>query len=112
MTKKELIAEVQSNLGGDSTKKRVSELIDGLFGAIGNAVRADGRYSHPGIRHLRREGPRCAHRPQPADRRAHSDRRQKGVHLQGRSGPQRLVERVVATGETLPRPWHAAFKLT
>ena len=49
MTKKELIAEVQSNLGGDSTKKRVSELIDGLFDAIGNAVRADGRYSHPGF---------------------------------------------------------------
>ena len=49
MTKKELIAEVQSNLGGDLTKKRVGELIDGLFGAIGKAVKADGRYSHPGF---------------------------------------------------------------
>ena len=49
MTKKELIGEVQSNLGGDFTKKRVGELIDGLFGAIGQAVKADGRYSHPGF---------------------------------------------------------------
>ena len=49
MTKKELISEVQSNLGGGVTKKRVGNLVDGLFGAIGQAVKADGRYSHPGF---------------------------------------------------------------
>ena len=49
MTKKELIGEVQSRLGGDFTKKKVDELVDGLFGAIGQAVKADGRYSHPGF---------------------------------------------------------------
>ena len=49
MTEKELFGEVQSSLGGDFTKKRVGELVDGLFGAIGQAVKADGRYSHPGF---------------------------------------------------------------
>ena len=31
------------------TKKRVGELLEGLFGAIGQAIKADGRYSHPGF---------------------------------------------------------------
>lgn len=44
-----MIGEVQSRLGRDFTKKKVDELVDGLFGAIGQAVKADGRYSHPGF---------------------------------------------------------------
>jgi len=49
MTKKELISEVQSNLGGGVTKQRVGDLLEGLFGTIGQAVKAHSRYSHPGF---------------------------------------------------------------
>ena len=44
-----MIGAVQSRLGRDFTKKKVDEFVDGLFGAIGQAVKADGRYSHPGF---------------------------------------------------------------
>ena len=49
MTKKELVAAVQDQFGGDLTKKQVGEITDAVFDIIASAIRDDGRYSHPGF---------------------------------------------------------------
>lgn len=49
MTKKELIAAVQDQFGGDLTKKQVGEITDAVFETIAQAIKEDGRYSHPGF---------------------------------------------------------------
>ena len=50
MTKKELIAAVQSEHAPDLTKKKVGEIIDTLFDSIAEAIKAsEGRYAHPGF---------------------------------------------------------------
>ena len=49
MTKKELIAAVQSDFAGDLTKKKVGEIVDALFDTIGSSIKTEERYSHAGF---------------------------------------------------------------
>ena len=50
MTKAEFIDQiVKSSEGTDLTKKAAGELIDGVFGIVGRAIKKDGRFSYPGF---------------------------------------------------------------
>ena len=50
MTKAEFIDQVvKASADMDLTKKAAGELIDGMFGIVGKAIKKDGRFSYPGF---------------------------------------------------------------
>ncbi|MFN3198398.1 MAG: HU family DNA-binding protein [Bradymonadia bacterium] len=49
MKKAELIAEVHQSIDGELTKKKVGEIINALFDAVGGSIVKDGRFSAPGF---------------------------------------------------------------
>ena len=49
MKKADLINHVHTASGGDLTKKKIGEVVDALFDAVGEAIKADGRFSAPGF---------------------------------------------------------------
>jgi len=50
MTRRELIQRVQEGLGDEALSQRqVAQVIDGVFEAIADALRDEGKYTHPGF---------------------------------------------------------------
>ena len=50
MTRRELIQKVQEGMTpGELSSRQIAEVIDGVFGAIAEAIREQGGYTHPGF---------------------------------------------------------------
>lgn len=49
MTKKELVDEIQEEVGGRITKAEVEAVLEKAFGAIGSAIAETGRFQMPGF---------------------------------------------------------------
>ncbi len=70
MTRKELVESVTQTVAAslevEVGRREVAEIIDAAFDRIGEAIRSEGRYAHPGFGtfKLQRRGPRPGLNPQ------------------------------------------------
>lgn len=49
MTKQELIEAVHAKAGAELTRKATGDVVDAVFSAVANSIRADGKFYMPGF---------------------------------------------------------------